>query len=50
LRRFADRERLTDVDVRMLASVNFRGRQPTNDEAWALVWGAIKASVRASNP
>jgi transcriptional regulator with XRE-family HTH domain len=50
LRHFADREGLTDVDVRMLASVNFRGRQPTNDEPWALVWGAIKASVRASNP
>jgi transcriptional regulator with XRE-family HTH domain len=50
LRRFADREGLTDVDVRMLASVNFRGRQPTNHEGWALVWGAIKASVRASNP
>jgi transcriptional regulator with XRE-family HTH domain len=50
LKRFADKEGLTDADVWMLASVNFRGRQPTNDEGWALVWGAIKASVRASNP
>jgi hypothetical protein len=32
LRHFADKEGLTDVDVWMLASVNFRGRQPTNDE------------------
>jgi hypothetical protein len=34
----------------MLASVNVGGRQPTNDEGWALVWDAIKASVLASSP
>jgi transcriptional regulator with XRE-family HTH domain len=49
LKHFADREGLTDADVQMLASVNFRGRQPTDHEGWALVWGAIKASVRSSH-
>lgn len=46
LRSFADSHGLTDRDVRMLAGVNFRGRQPQDDESWSLVWGAIKASVR----
>lgn len=46
LRAFAEIEKLTQSDVKMLAAVNFRGRQPQDHESWSLVWGAIKASVR----
>lgn len=46
LRDFAKREGLTPRDVQMLASVNFRGKRPETHESWALIWGAIKASVR----
>lgn len=46
LREFAETEGLTTKDVRMLSAVNFRGQRPTDREGWALVWGAIRASVR----
>lgn len=46
LKQFVEREGLTDKDMQMLASVNFRGQQPDDRDGWALVWGAIKASVR----
>jgi hypothetical protein len=29
----------------MLAGINFRGQQPTDRDAWAFVWRAIRASV-----
>ncbi len=47
LRAYAKEAGLTDPDVHMLASVNFRGRQPADHDGWALVWGAIRASVRS---
>lgn len=46
LRKFAATEGLSDTDVRMLAAVNFRGRQPDDREGWSLVWSAIRASVK----
>lgn len=48
LRDFAEREGLTERDLKMLAAVNFRGRQPEDADSWALVWQAIKHSVKAS--
>lgn len=36
---------LAESDVAMLASVNFRGQQPTDKESWAFIWRAIRASV-----
>lgn len=49
LRDFAESAGLADADVQMLASVSFRGRQPTDHDGWELVWGAIRASVRSSS-
>jgi len=46
LAEFAKAEKLTQRDVRMLMGVNFRGQRPQDMDAWRLVWGAIKASVR----
>lgn len=46
LAEFAKAEKLTQRDVRMLMGVNFRGQRPLDMDAWRLVWGAIKASVR----
>lgn len=46
LAKFAKAEKLTQRDVRMLMGVNFRGQRPQDIDAWRLVWGAIKASVR----
>lgn len=46
LLKFADEEGLTERDISMLASVNFRGEQPKDRQGWALVWQAIRASVR----
>jgi transcriptional regulator with XRE-family HTH domain len=49
LRAFAEAEGLTTSDVEMLANVNFRGRQPKDRDGWALVWQAIRASVRGKS-
>lgn len=49
LRDFADVEGLDERDVQMLASINFRGEQPKDRNGWALVWQAIRASVRAAS-
>lgn len=48
LRDFAEVEGLTERDVEMLASINFRGQQPQDRDGWALVWQAIRASVRSA--
>ena len=48
LRDFADAEGLTERGVHMLAAINFRGQQPVGRDSWALVWQAIKASVRTN--
>jgi XRE family transcriptional regulator of biofilm formation len=43
---FAEQEHLPDTDIEMLASVNFRGKQPATAEDWAFVYRAIRASVK----
>lgn len=48
LKRFAERQKLGDRDVQMLAGVNFRGRQPESENDWAFLWDAIRRSVPAS--
>lgn len=45
LSEFAADAELTDRDVEMLAGVNFRGKQPSDKEAWSFVWRAIRASI-----
>lgn len=46
LAEFAKAEGLTEQDVKMLAAINFRGQRPQDLEAWRMLWGVIKASVR----
>jgi transcriptional regulator with XRE-family HTH domain len=42
LRAFADEFDLPEADVRMLASINFRGDQPRTKERWAHIYSAIR--------
>lgn len=46
---FAKSAQLTDRDVEMLAGINFRGHQPSDEDSWAFVWRAIRASVSESD-
>jgi transcriptional regulator with XRE-family HTH domain len=45
LQAFATSEGLSDADVRMLASIRFRGQQPSTEKAWAFVYQAIRAAT-----
>ncbi len=47
---FAKTAQLTDRDVEMLAGINFRGHQPSDEESWAFVWRVIRMSVDESQP
>lgn len=42
LRAFAEELNLPEADVRMLASINFRGGQPRTKERWAHIYSAIR--------
>jgi transcriptional regulator with XRE-family HTH domain len=42
LRAFADELKLPEADVRMLASIRFRGGQPRSKERWAHIYSAIR--------
>ncbi|MCU1399653.1 MAG: transcriptional regulator, family [Acidimicrobiales bacterium] len=44
LQAYADEAGLSDGDVRMLASIKFRGGSPQTSERWAFIYNAIKAS------
>jgi transcriptional regulator with XRE-family HTH domain len=44
----ASREDVSEQDTVMLASLKFRGKQPTTPEAWALVYNAIEVATRSS--
>ena len=46
LREFAEEENLLEKDVKMLASINFRGKQPKTKEDWAFLYQSVKRSVR----
>ena len=46
LRAFAEKERLTDEHVRMLAGVHYRGRRPKTEDDWKFVLESIRRSVR----
>jgi transcriptional regulator with XRE-family HTH domain len=45
LQAFAKSEGLSDTDVRMLASIRFRGQQPSTERAWAFIYQAIQAAL-----
>ena len=44
----ASREDIPDQDIVMLASLKFRGKQPTTPEAWALIYSAIEVATRST--
>lgn len=44
LRAFAQEEGLPESDVRMLASIEFRGEQPRTVERWRYIYNAIEMS------
>ena len=45
LQAFAKSEGLSDADVRMLATIRFRGQQPSTERAWAFIYQAIQAAL-----
>jgi hypothetical protein len=48
--RFAEANDLTDADVEMLASIQFRGERPKTPERWAFIYNAIKTSASLDPP
>ncbi len=44
LREFADDEGIPEADLRMLASIQFRGEQPRTKERWRYIYTAITTS------
>ena len=44
LRAFADEHDLPEADVRMLASIQFRGERPRSNERWFLIYQTIRNS------
>jgi transcriptional regulator with XRE-family HTH domain len=50
LRKFAKEEDLPEADVRMLASIQFRGEQPRTKERWRYIYTAIRTSTAIDQP
>jgi transcriptional regulator with XRE-family HTH domain len=48
--KFAEANDLTDADVEMLASIQFRGERPKTPERWAFIYNAIKTSASLDPP
>jgi transcriptional regulator with XRE-family HTH domain len=44
LREFAEEEGLPESDLRMLATIRFRGDQPRTKERWRYIYNAIRTS------
>jgi transcriptional regulator with XRE-family HTH domain len=44
LREFATEQGLPEADIRMLASIQFRGEQPRTKERWSYIYNAIRTS------
>jgi transcriptional regulator with XRE-family HTH domain len=45
LAEFAQTAKLPDDDVRMLARLQYRGRQPTSPTEWRILYNVIKAAI-----
>jgi transcriptional regulator with XRE-family HTH domain len=50
LREFAAEQNLPEADVRMLASIQFRGEQPRTKERWRYIYNAIRTSQPLDEP
>ena len=46
LRQFAEQERLTPADVKMLARISYRGKQPDTIAKWQLLYLAIRTTTK----
>jgi transcriptional regulator with XRE-family HTH domain len=45
---FANEEKLPDEDIKMLARLEYRGKQPDTPEKWKILYGVIKMTVESS--
>jgi transcriptional regulator with XRE-family HTH domain len=45
LRRFADDRGLPEADIRMLAAISYRGRQPESADDWAYIYDSIRMRI-----
>lgn len=50
LQELADELSLTDTDVQMLASIQFRGDHPQTKERWRYIYNAIRTSKDIDKP
>ncbi len=46
LRELIEAEQIPEEDIRMLASINFRGDQPKTKDDWKFLYESIKRSIR----
>jgi hypothetical protein len=46
LRQFAELEHLTPADVKMLARISYRGKQPDTAAKWQLLYLAIQTTTK----
>ena len=49
LKRFAEDNGLPSSDVIMLSRINFRGRVPTDDSEWIMIYAVIKNVLGIKN-
>ena len=49
LRQLAQEDNLTKADVRMLANIRYRGKQPQSVADWRFIFESIKRTVRYSD-
>ena len=45
LQEFAHQYNIPPGDLKMLAQINYRGRQPDTPEEWRVLWRVIKATI-----
>ena len=50
LREFAEEEGLPEADIRMLASIQFRGERPRTKQRWRYIYTAISTSAAIDEP
>jgi transcriptional regulator with XRE-family HTH domain len=49
LRNFAIQANLPEKDIQMLANIEYRGKQPENEDDWRYIYESIKRTIRQSN-
>jgi transcriptional regulator with XRE-family HTH domain len=45
LKSFADKEKLSREDMEMLSKLKYRGKQPTSEDQWRILYSVIKATL-----